>query len=202
MRVRSRSQVDASVDRSESTSGRFPFIRRTRFGVSTPFTLEAQLVDPVTGWLEDLGYDVSAEVPILGRRADLVGTRDDALVAVELKMSDWREALRQAIAYQLAADRAWIAMPLGRAWPAYRQRWRLEADGIGLLVVDDRGAVRAPVAAGPSPRLLPFLRERVLFRADVALAGFQRGLEGVPSKARALHAQGELGDALEDGQLA
>jgi hypothetical protein len=42
-------------------------------------------------------------VPILGRRADLIGTRDDALVAVELKLRDWREALRQAIAYQLAA---------------------------------------------------------------------------------------------------
>ncbi len=105
---------------------------------------------------------MEAEVPILGRRADLIGARDDALVAVELKMSDWREALRQAIAYQLAADRTWVAMPLSSASSAYRQRWRFEAEGVGLLAVDDRGVVRTPIRAGPSPRLLPYVRERVL----------------------------------------
>lgn len=99
------------------------------------------------------------EVPILGRRADLVGVRDD-VVAVELKLRDWGEALRQAIAYQLAADRVWIAMPLATASAAHRHRWELEAEGVGLLVVDDGGGVRTPVEARPSPRLLPFLRER------------------------------------------
>lgn len=102
------------------------------------------------------------EVPILGRRADLVGARNDALVAVELKMRDWGEALRQATAYQLGADRVWVAMPLAGASSAHRQRWRFEAEGIGLLAVDDRGNVREPIPARPSPRLLPFLRERVL----------------------------------------
>ncbi len=108
------------------------------------------------------GYSVDAEVPILGRRADLIGTRDDALVAVELKLRDWREALRQATAYQLAADHTWVAMPLGAASSAYRARWQFDAEGIGLLAVDDRGNVRAPIAAQPSPRLLPYLRERIL----------------------------------------
>ncbi len=102
------------------------------------------------------------EVSILGRRADLVGARDDALVAVELKLRDWREALRQAMAYQLAADRTWVAMPLAAASAAYRQRWRFEAEGIGLLAVDDLGNVRVPIPAGSSPRLLPYLREGVL----------------------------------------
>lgn len=125
------------------------------------FTLEAQLADPVRVWLEGSGYRVSAEVPILGRRADLVGARDDGLVAVELKLRDWREALRQSLAYQLAADRVWVAMPLAAAATAYRARWRFEAESVGLLAVDDQGNVRAPIPAGPSPRLLPYLRERV-----------------------------------------
>lgn len=77
-------------------------------------------------------------------------------------MRDWREALRQATAYQLAANRVWVAMPLAGASSAYRERWRFEAEQVGLLAVDDRGQVRVPIAAGPSPRLLPFLRERVL----------------------------------------
>lgn len=105
---------------------------------------------------------MGTEVPVLSRIADLVGVRDDGLVAVELKLRDWRRALQQAIAYQIAADRSWVAMPLTAACAAYRQRWRFEAEGIGLLAVDDRGAVRAPIPAQPSPRLLPFLKDRVL----------------------------------------
>ena len=125
------------------------------------FTLEAQLTAPVRAWLEGAGYRVTAEVPILGRRADLIGARDDSVVAVELKLRDWDEALRQSIAYQLGADRAWVAMPLAAAASAYRARWRFEAEGVGLLAVDDRGNVRTPIPAAPSPRLLPFLRQRV-----------------------------------------
>ncbi len=135
----------------------------------TSYTLEAQLAAPVTAWLRETGCHVEAEVPILGRRADLVGARDGELVAVELKLRDWREALRQAMAYQLAADRAWVAMPLAAASSAYRARWRFEAEGIGLLAVDEGGGVRAPIPATPSPRLLPFLREGVLKRPDPSL---------------------------------
>ncbi len=118
----------------------------------------------MTAWLEGAGYRVTREVPILIRRADLVGARDGDLVAIELKLRDWREALRQALAYQLAADHVWVAMPLGTASNAYRQRWRFEAEGIGLLAVDDEGGVRTPIPAKVSPRLLPFLREGVLQR--------------------------------------
>ncbi len=137
-------------------------MRGPTLGRLTSFTLEAELVAPVTAWLREGGYRVTAEVPILGRRADLVGAREDALVAVELKMRDWRGALRQAMAYQLAADRTWVAMPLSAASAAYRARWQFEAEGVGLLAVDDRGLVRNPLPAAPSPRLLPFVREGVL----------------------------------------
>lgn len=74
------------------------------------------------------------------------------------------------MAYQLAADRVWVAMPLVAAQSTYRARWRFEAEGIGLLAVDDRGDVRTPIPARASPRLLPFLRERILARpAPMAL---------------------------------
>ena len=84
------------------------------------------------------------------------------MTAIEMKMDRWGEALRQAIAYQLAADRVWVAMPLAAASRPYRQRWIFEAEGVGLLAVDDRGTVRSPIQAAPSPRLLPFLQEKVL----------------------------------------
>ena len=97
---------------------------------------------------------------------------NDGLVAVELKMRDWSEALRQAIAYQLAADHVWVAMPLASASSAYRARWRFQAEQVGLLAVDDRGTVRVPIPAGSSPRLLPFLRERVLSTSPAQAASW------------------------------
>ncbi len=126
------------------------------------FRRESELAEPLTRWLEEAGFDVRQEVEILGRRADLLGSRADGLAAIEMKMHDWSQALRQALAYQLAADRSWVAMPLGGASRAYRHRWKFEAQNVGLLAVDDAGVVRAPIPAGCSPRLLPFLREKFL----------------------------------------
>ena len=134
--------------------------------VIVSFHLEADLIKPLAAWLEDAGFDVHMEVPILGRRADLVGSRADSVIAIEMKLHDWSEALRQAVACQLAADRAWVAMPLAPASHAYHERWRFEAENVGLLAVDDTGSVRAPIPARASPRLLPFLRDRILANPD------------------------------------
>ncbi len=144
------------------SQNRSAFIHAAPIGGCMGFTLEAELAAPVRAWLEAAGYRVSAEVPILGRRADLIGAREDSVVAVELKLRDWREALRQALAYQLAADQAWVAMPLAAAASAYRARWHFESERVGLLAVDDAGNVRAPIPASASPRLLPFLQQRIL----------------------------------------
>lgn len=146
------------------------------------FRLEAELLDPVSRWLEEAGFEVRTEVPILARRADVLGVRPDGLAAIEMKMRDWSGALQQAIAYQVAADWAWVAMPLAAASSAYRARWRFEAEGVGLLAVDDRGNVRAPIPSGPSPRLLPFLRERVLVRPWPQAAAVDRRWGLAPSE--------------------
>lgn len=133
------------------------------------FHLESELAEPIATWLEAAGFRVRMEVPILGRRADLLGLNESSVTAVEMKMRDWAEAIRQAMAYQLAADRSWVAMPLATAFRAYRERWRFEAENVGLLAVDDRGGVRIAIPAGPSPRLLPFLRDQILKTNDVEL---------------------------------
>src|SRR5207245_11776737 len=123
---------------------------------------ESDLREPVTRWLRHAGFDVRIEVPILDRRADVVGSRGTSVTAIEMKMHRWAEALRQAIAYQLAADRVWVAMPLGAASRAYRQRWTFLSEGERLPAIDDQRRVRRPILAAPSTRLLPFVREKVL----------------------------------------
>ena|GEM_PF-1988138 len=125
------------------------------------FRLEAELAGPIVRWLEEAGFRVRIEVPILGRRADLLGVNDSSVTAIEMKMHNWTKALRQAMAYQLAADQSWVAMPLAAASHVYRQRWHFEAEKVGLLAIDDGGGVRVAIPAGPSPRLLPFLMEKI-----------------------------------------
>src|SRR5881409_934018 len=148
--------VAGSPDRGSGFSVGDPFSR------IVAFHFESDLREPVATWLRDAGFDVRIEVPILGRRADLVGSRGTSVTAIEMKMHRWAVALRQAIAYQLAADRVWVAMPLDAACRAYRQRWTFQSEGVGLLAVDDQGRVRSPILAAASPRLLPFVREKVL----------------------------------------
>src|SRR5436309_13141068 len=49
------------------------------------FRFEADLREPVATWLRDAGFEVRLEVPILGRRADLVGSRGTSVTAIEMK---------------------------------------------------------------------------------------------------------------------
>ena len=120
--------------------------------------LERDLAGPVAGHFEALGYRVFAEVEIAGRWADLVAIGPE-VVAVELKLHAWREALRQATAYQLGADRSYVALPLARAREAHRARFSFEREGIGLLAVDGEGRVRTVLPAEPSPRRMPALTD-------------------------------------------
>src|SRR3990172_12781445 len=82
----------------------------------------------------------------------------DVVVAVELKIHDWKQALKQAVMYQLAADYAFVAMPFETAFTAYRHRWRFEDDGVGLLAVrgeEVRVLLEPEASLRPLPRLPP-----------------------------------------------
>jgi hypothetical protein len=122
--------------------------------------LEVELLAPVVNYFENRGFRAVREVAVAGRRADVVAVSEDALLAVELKVSAWPRALRQAIAYQLWASGSYVALPFSRAIRAVRHRHRFEAEGVGLLAVLD-GEVRTFVPASPSPRLFPALSDFV-----------------------------------------
>ena len=121
---------------------------------------ESDLLPPLVRHFEALRFRTAAEVPVARHRADLVAVSDAALVAVELKLTRWRQALRQAVAYQVWAPEAYVALPFPGAIRAARHRHRFEVEGVGLLAVLD-GDVRIFLPAGPSPRLFPALSEFV-----------------------------------------
>lgn len=71
-------------------------------------------------------------------RADVVGLTDDShVVAVELKVRDWRRALQQAILNRYCAHESYIAV----WWDAISQlcEERCAAHGVGLISVEERG---------------------------------------------------------------
>lgn len=69
----------------------------------------------------------------------LVFQKNDHIIAIELKLSDWKKALVQAQNYQLAADLVYIAFPLVKCeLVVKRAKETLETKGIGLLAVDEK----------------------------------------------------------------
>lgn len=67
------------------------------------------------------------------------------LTAVELKLSKWRDALRQADNFAISADRAWLVLDASRSAAAVRESAFIAAFGVGLAVVEPTGDLRVVV---------------------------------------------------------
>ena len=114
----------------------------------TKFSKESQLLDPVARFAKRKGFHLqSVELPFYEYRIDLYGfsRKNNATVAIELKLNNWRRALQQTLLYQLCADLVYIAMPESSARRVDKSE--LESNGIGLIAVQDSGACTCMVLA-------------------------------------------------------
>jgi len=96
--------------------------------------LETELYPPVKEYLQEHGYEVQAEV----KHCDIVATKDDELIVVELKTSANLTLLVQATERQTISDSVYVAIPeptkKNRNWRGIKRVIkRLE---LGLLVVN------------------------------------------------------------------
>lgn len=124
--------------------------------------LEAALAEPVGRHLASQGYATFFEVHFNGRIADVIGVLGEEVVAVELKLRDYRMAHRQAMAYQVGCHRSYVGVPLPTALEALRRhRHEFERSGTGLLAVNmPEGDVRELLPARTHEgRFLPFLAD-------------------------------------------
>lgn len=116
-------------------------------------SLERQVVEPLVadGHLEAF---YSEEDSALSYRATLDAADPfTSLVAVELKLKDWRRAVAQAGRYRLFAERSYVAMPvtvMGAKLEAEALRNR-----VGLLAIDSAGGVEVALEAPTSGPLQP-----------------------------------------------
>ena len=106
-----------------------------------PFYLELELFKPVCDYFKKKGYKVRREIKIGFHRADLVAFKNDEVLAVELKLRDWKKAIIQTKNYQLGSDYVYIAVPLLKSYNILRKAEHIfKKEGIGLLVVNEKNS--------------------------------------------------------------
>jgi hypothetical protein len=80
---------------------------------------EFELLDPVQSFFGTRHYTFAHEVPLGQRKIDLlaIDKRTHRWISIELKVRDWKNALRQATLNHLVADQSYVAL-WHRAIPA------------------------------------------------------------------------------------
>lgn len=124
--------------------------------------LEKDLAAPIARHLQAQGYRTFLEVPFNGRIADVLGLRHEEVIAVELKLRDYRQAHRQAMAYSVGCHKSFVGVPLPTALHALRKhKFAFTQSGTGLLAVNmPQGDVRELLPARQHEnRFLPYLAD-------------------------------------------
>jgi hypothetical protein len=136
------------------------------------FFKESQLLEPVAKFAKRRGFRLQVkELPFYEYRIDLYGfsAKDDVTIAIELKLTDWRRALEQAMLYQLCSDLVYIAMPESSARRV--NQTELENNGIGLISVLKSGACACLLPATEHGEVRQFYRStQIEFLKDAASA--------------------------------
>jgi len=117
---------------------------------------ERDLLSPVLRLYPKTHYRRYVEVPLGRKRVDALCVprhEGGAEVCIELKVKNWRTALWQALVNLQIASESYIAI-----WHRYeervlRQRPLMEQYGIGLIVIDGRGARVSLVSKGRVRRI-------------------------------------------------
>jgi len=107
-------------------------------------------------YFRDQGFLTQVEVPFLLKVADLFCFHEGngECVAVEVKVRNWRQALAQALVYQMMADQVYIA--LFNEHTKSVDHSLLLSKGVGLLTIDASGKVDLILEAPASPRRVSY----------------------------------------------
>jgi hypothetical protein len=127
--------------------------------IGTKFSKESQLLKPVARFAQQQGFCLQEhELPFYEYRIDLYGfsAHSDSTIAVELKLTDWRRALEQALLYQLCSDYVYIAMPERSAGKV--DTAELRSQGIGLISVLESGECSCLLPATAHSEVRQFYR--------------------------------------------
>lgn len=118
---------------------------------------ERELVKPVKEYFESKNYSTFEEVKLFARNIDVVAKRGNDIVAIELKLRDWRRALAQACLNLRVSNFSYIALP-EPIWDRINKSVYTASieQGIGLLSVN--GVTTLILRPERSMRIQPQLR--------------------------------------------
>lgn len=88
------------------------------------------------------------------------------VVAIEAKLTKWRQALHQAVAYKRFADEVYVVLPSDAAIRASARHDEFTAEGVGLIILDNRTCLETSIPAQANTTH-DWQREFVLSRAIV-----------------------------------
>ena len=118
---------------------------------------ESAFIDQAFDYLRARGAECHLGVPCLSRCIDMVVLMEEEVIAIEFKLRDWKRAIAQATDHLLAADRAYICLPVRPVPPAmveilHRARVGLmlsnpsEDSPLQVVIPAPSSAVKWPVA--------------------------------------------------------
>lgn len=92
-------------------------------------------------------------------RTDIIAiTLKDEVIAIEAKLSRWRDALQQAYRNRCFADKSYVLLPLNIAEVACRHEYEFERRGVGICSLVDGRIVILKEANYDVP-IQPWLRQ-------------------------------------------
>lgn len=104
------------------------------------YKLESELCKPVMRYFKNKSFtSQKVEAEFFERRIDLYAfsKKLNQSVAVELKLSNWKKALNQALIYQLCSDYVYLAMPTTAMNSI--EISKIKSYGVGIIAVYDSG---------------------------------------------------------------
>lgn len=124
--------------------------------------IEKDLISPLTHYFTKKGYKIALEVPIYRNRIDMVAYNKFTMIAIELKIKNWKRALKQATYYQFGADFTYVAMPLYESYKAYWNRFRFEKKGVGIIAINTKdGSIRELIKPIRSKCKIGYIEEKM-----------------------------------------
>lgn len=87
---------------------------------------------------KELSIQVRRQVYYGGKRIDLIVYSDAGSSAIEVKLSDWRGALRQASLNKTACEESYVAIWHKKASAAIENLQEFTAHKVGLIIVNDK----------------------------------------------------------------
>lgn len=90
----------------------------------------------------------------------------DYVVAIEVKLRDWKRALKQAYRYKWFSDRSYVCLPDNFSISAKKNISKFVEYGIGLITLHDNGKIEKvyepPVSTPVEPKMTMLLNEQIL----------------------------------------